>query len=41
MYAKLLPPKTDSRITFIDSRSILPDNPIIPFIQEDGTGVDI
>jgi isocitrate dehydrogenase len=41
MYEKITPPDTGSRITFKDGEPIVPDNPIIPFIRGDGTGVDI
>ena len=41
MYEKITPPHTGSRITFEDGKPIVPDNPIIPFIRGDGTGVDI
>jgi isocitrate dehydrogenase len=41
MYEKIAPPDTGSRITFKDGEPIVPDNPIIPFIRGDGTGVDI
>lgn len=41
MYEKLTPPTTGSRITFKDGEPIVPDDPIIPFIRGDGTGVDI
>ena len=41
MYKKLTPPTTGSKITFRDGKPIVPDNPIIPFIRGDGTGVDI
>ncbi|MGK7877295.1 MAG: NADP-dependent isocitrate dehydrogenase [Xenococcaceae cyanobacterium] len=41
MYEKLTPPHTGSRITFKDGEPIVPDDPIIPFIRGDGTGVDI
>ena len=41
MYEKLTPPDTGSRITFKDGEPIIPDDPIIPFIRGDGTGVDI
>jgi isocitrate dehydrogenase len=41
MYQKITPPKTGSRITFKDSEPIVPDDPIVPFIRGDGTGVDI
>ena len=41
MYEKISPPTTGSRITFSNGEPIIPDNPIIPFIRGDGTGVDI
>jgi isocitrate dehydrogenase len=41
MYEKITPPDTGSRITFKEGEPIVPDNPIIPFIRGDGTGVDI
>jgi len=41
MYEKITPPSTGSRITFENGKPIVPDNPIIPFIRGDGTGVDI
>ncbi|MBW4638322.1 MAG: NADP-dependent isocitrate dehydrogenase [Gloeocapsa sp. UFS-A4-WI-NPMV-4B04] len=41
MYEKLTPPDTGSRITFNNGEPLVPDNPIIPFIRGDGTGVDI
>ncbi|MCL1472939.1 NADP-dependent isocitrate dehydrogenase [Argonema antarcticum] len=41
MYEKITPPDTGSRITFSNGEPIVPDNPIIPFIRGDGTGVDI
>ncbi|MGK7946116.1 MAG: NADP-dependent isocitrate dehydrogenase [Microcystaceae cyanobacterium] len=41
MYEKLTPPTTGSKITFKDGKPIVPDDPIIPFIRGDGTGVDI
>lgn len=41
MYDKLTPPTTGSRISFKNGEPIVPDNPIIPFIRGDGTGVDI
>ncbi len=34
-------PKDGSRITFTNGRLQVPDNPIIPFIEGDGTGRDI
>jgi Aconitate B N-terminal domain/Isocitrate/isopropylmalate dehydrogenase len=41
IYEKIAPPETGSRITFKDSEPIVPNDPIIPFIRGDGTGVDI
>lgn len=41
MYEKLTPPTTGSTITFDNGKPIVPDDPIIPFIRGDGTGVDI
>ncbi|MBE9181091.1 NADP-dependent isocitrate dehydrogenase [Oculatella sp. LEGE 06141] len=41
MYEKIIPPTTGSRITFENGEPVVPDNPIIPFIRGDGTGVDI
>jgi isocitrate dehydrogenase len=41
MYEKLTPPTSGSKITFVDGKPIVPDDPIIPFIRGDGTGVDI
>lgn len=41
MYEKLTPPTTGSKIIFQDGKPTVPDNPIIPFIRGDGTGVDI
>jgi isocitrate dehydrogenase len=41
MYEKLTPPTSGSKITFVDGKPIVPDEPIIPFIRGDGTGVDI
>ena len=41
MYEKITPPTTGSKITFRDGKPIVPDNPIIPFIRGDGTGVDL
>src|SRR3954471_19748031 len=34
-------PKDGAKISFADGRFIVPDNPIIPFIEGDGTGRDI
>lgn len=41
MYEKIAPPTTGEKVTFKDGEPIVPDNPIIPFIRGDGTGVDI
>lgn len=41
MYEKITPPTTGDRVTFKDGEPIVPDNPIIPFIRGDGTGVDL
>jgi isocitrate dehydrogenase len=41
MYDKITPPTTGAKITFKNGEPIVPDNPIIPFIQGDGTGIDI
>ena len=41
MYDKITPPKIGSQITFKNGEPMVPDDPIIPFIRGDGTGVDI
>jgi isocitrate dehydrogenase len=41
MYEKITPLDTGSRIIFQNGQPIVPDDPIIPFIRGDGTGVDI
>ncbi|WP_121969402.1 NADP-dependent isocitrate dehydrogenase [Leptolyngbya sp. BC1307] len=41
MYQLIKPPETGSRITFEAGEPVVPDQPIIPFIRGDGTGVDI
>lgn len=41
MYEKITPPTTGAKITFKNGEPIVPDNPIIPFIRGDGTGIDI
>jgi len=41
MFEKLSPPTAGSQITFENGTPIVPDDPIIPFIRGDGTGVDI
>ncbi len=41
MYEKITPPSVGERIIFKEGEPIVPDNPIIPFIRGDGTGIDI
>ncbi|MEK7850841.1 MAG: isocitrate dehydrogenase (NADP(+)) [Deltaproteobacteria bacterium] len=41
MFKNLEMPKVGSTIDFRDGKLIVPDNPIIPFIEGDGTGSDI
>ncbi|MFP4006859.1 MAG: NADP-dependent isocitrate dehydrogenase [Spirulinaceae cyanobacterium] len=41
MYEKIAPPTVGTKITFKDGKPIVPDDPIVPFIRGDGTGVDI
>jgi isocitrate dehydrogenase len=41
MYQFITPPTTGSRISFDAGDPVVPDQPIIPFIRGDGTGVDI
>ena len=36
-----VPPASGAKITIRDGRLVVPDNPIIPFIEGDGTGPDI
>lgn len=40
-FEKLTPPSEGQKITQVDGRLQVPDNPIIPFIEGDGTGPDI
>ncbi|MBF8293629.1 MAG: icd [Bacteroidetes bacterium] len=40
-YAKLVPPANGQKITFSNGRLVVPNHPIIPFIEGDGTGPDI
>jgi isocitrate dehydrogenase len=40
-YAKLTTPNNGARITFAGGKLHVPDHPIIPFIEGDGTGPDI
>ena len=41
MYENLTAPTHGSKITFQNGKPVVPDEPIIPFIRGDGTGVDI
>jgi isocitrate dehydrogenase len=41
MYEKITPPTSGTKISFKNGEPIVPDNPIIPFIRGDGTGIDI
>ena len=41
MYEKIIPPETGEVITFQNGEPVVPDNPIIPFIRGDGTGIDL
>ena len=41
MYEKLNLPTVGSKITFDNGTPVVPNDPIIPFIRGDGTGVDI
>lgn len=41
MYEHIEPPTTGEKIVFENGEPIVPDNPIIPFIRGDGTGIDI
>jgi isocitrate dehydrogenase len=38
---KITPPAQGAKITIKDGKLIVPDNPIVPFIEGDGTGPDI
>jgi len=38
---KVTPPAQGAKITIRDGKLIVPDNPIVPFIEGDGTGPDI
>jgi len=40
-FEKINLPKTGELITFKNGRPIVPNNPIVPFIRGDGTGIDI
>lgn len=41
MYEKIKAPTSGEKITFANGEPQVPDNPIIPFIRGDGTGIDI
>src|SRR5206468_8985633 len=41
MNARLAPPRLGQRIGYEAGRVVVPDDPIIPFIEGDGTGPDI
>jgi isocitrate dehydrogenase len=38
---QIVPPAAGSKITIRDGKLLVPDNPIVPFIEGDGTGPDI
>ena len=40
-YTRLIPPERGQKIKVIDGKLQVPDNPVIPFIEGDGTGPDI
>lgn len=40
-YTRLIPPATGKKISIQQDKLTVPDNPIIPFIEGDGTGPDI
>ncbi len=41
MFEKITPPTVGSKVKFENGQPIVPEDPIIPFIRGDGTGVDI
>ena len=41
IYKKINVPKKGEKISYKDGRLLVPDNPVIPFIEGDGIGVDI
>jgi isocitrate dehydrogenase len=41
MYEKISPPQVGVPVTFKDGEPVVPDQPIIPFIRGDGTGIDL
>ena len=40
-YKHIKIPKEGSKITLVDGALQVPDNPIIPYIEGDGIGIDI
>ena len=40
-YEKISPPSTGAKITFHKGEPSVPDDPIIPYIRGDGTGIDL
>ena len=40
-YDKISPPPTGAKITFYNGEPSVPDDPIIPYIRGDGTGIDL
>ncbi|MGA3243286.1 MAG: NADP-dependent isocitrate dehydrogenase [Bacteroidota bacterium] len=40
-YSKLVPPSQGQKITVVNGKLNVPDHPVIPFIEGDGTGPDI
>ena len=40
-FNKIKVPKNGEKIQYSDGKLVVPDNPIIPFIEGDGIGVDI
>ncbi len=41
MFEKIKPPEEGEKIRYEDGKLIVPDNPIIPYIEGDGIGVDV
>ena len=39
--SKIKVPSKGEKITYKNNKLVVPDNPIIPFIEGDGTGIDI
>ena len=40
-FEKITPPQRGQTISFLEGKPVVPNNPIIPFIRGDGTGIDI